>query len=224
MDEPTRLDFPNQAALDEYIFRQAVKDLRERKGWTQNQLAVKLQEAGLEEYRQTTVARLEKGTRAVRLGESGVIAKTLGVTVEEMLLPPESLFRVEQLHSVIDNHFHSINALLTAMISFLNTSSVAALYRDSKEEYLEYKTEETADFDYETTINRRFEWLEAPSNFDIFLILKIALHSSVKRPGFNQNYLPDFLDSLKNTDLVGLVDEIQNSSWYPPLNSPDENE
>ena len=78
---------------DALAFRQSVKRLREEKGWTQNHLAEKLREAGLEDFHQITVARLENGRRAVRLGEAGVIANVLESYVWTMLIPEDSLAR-----------------------------------------------------------------------------------------------------------------------------------
>lgn len=74
---------------DALAFRQAVKRLRKHKGWTQNQLATELRKAGMTEFTQVAVARLERGERSVKLGEAGVIADVLDSTLAEMTTPDE---------------------------------------------------------------------------------------------------------------------------------------
>lgn len=98
---------------DALAFRQSVKRLRESKGWTQNHLAERLREAGLEEFHQITVARLETGRRAVRLGEAGVIASVLDSTVQTMLIPSTDISKeimriseiVHQMKSIVHDSF-----------------------------------------------------------------------------------------------------------------------
>lgn len=78
---------------DALVFRLAVRRLREELGWSQNQLASELRKLGLEEFSQVAVARLERGERAVKLGEARVIASALRSTVRDMLAPEVSLTR-----------------------------------------------------------------------------------------------------------------------------------
>lgn len=76
---------------DALAFRLAARRLREELGWSQNQLANELRKLGLEEFSQVAVARLERGERAVKLGEARVIASALRSTVGDMLAPEISL-------------------------------------------------------------------------------------------------------------------------------------
>lgn len=86
MDTTTEI---TSSERDEAAFRESVIKLRKEKGWSQNRLAKELQDAGLTEYRQATVARLENGERTLKLGESRIIANIFGTTVEKMISMPE---------------------------------------------------------------------------------------------------------------------------------------
>lgn len=213
--KPTILDdFPSGIERDEAIFRQAVKDLREKKGWSQNQLANELRNAGLEEYRQTTVARLEKGTRAIRLGESRVIAHTLGASVEEMLLPSDALDHVVSLKRVIENHWDSISNLVLALKEFLNSTQTAFLYRQTKEKYMEYHHEATANFSFEETMNNSFRWIEDSSNFDIGYMYKLALSSAVAEGSFKKEFLPELIKELETINLADVARSVEQGKFY----------
>lgn len=82
-----RDDGPDQASTDDANFAASMRLMREQRGWSQGELARRLTEAGLTGFHQTTVSRIEKMERPVRLGEARGIARTLGVDVEEMLAP-----------------------------------------------------------------------------------------------------------------------------------------
>ncbi|GAA4746597.1 helix-turn-helix transcriptional regulator [Gordonia alkaliphila] len=71
-------------------FRLTVKRLREQLGWSQAQLAEKLREQGFSQFHPTTVSRVEKGDRAVRLAEARGFAKAFDRTVGEMMLDEAS--------------------------------------------------------------------------------------------------------------------------------------
>lgn len=51
------------------IFAENVKKIRERRGWSRNELAQRLRDEGLPHFHPTTVSRVESGSRAVRVGE-----------------------------------------------------------------------------------------------------------------------------------------------------------
>lgn len=87
------------------LFRTAVKNLREDKGWTQNQLASELRDAGLSEFRQTTVARLENGDRAIKLGESKIIAAVLGSNTDEMILPVDDENKAKRMYQEANERY-----------------------------------------------------------------------------------------------------------------------
>lgn len=73
-----------QAAID---FGRRVKDLRRSEGLTQAQLAERLSQWG-RSYHQTTVAKLEAGTRPTSLEELIPLAAALGVSQREFFEDP----------------------------------------------------------------------------------------------------------------------------------------
>ncbi|PWF82015.1 helix-turn-helix transcriptional regulator [Kocuria rosea] len=72
---------------DDDRFIESVRRLREEKGWSQGELARRIQAAGVEGFHQTTVSRIEKGERPVRLGEARALAHILGTSVDRMVAP-----------------------------------------------------------------------------------------------------------------------------------------
>ncbi|WP_426118486.1 helix-turn-helix transcriptional regulator [Kocuria sp. LHG3120] len=67
-------------------FRENMRHIREEKGWSQGELSRRLLDAGWGVFHQTTITRIENGTRQVRLDEAMAIANALGVTLETMTL------------------------------------------------------------------------------------------------------------------------------------------
>ena len=65
-------------------FRKRLRAERERRGWTQADVARMLTDNGITAYA-TTVAKLEGGERVVRVDELTGIADLLGVTVDRLL-------------------------------------------------------------------------------------------------------------------------------------------
>lgn len=76
-------------AEDEERFVASMKRLREENGWSQGEMARRMTDAGWPGFHQTTISRLEKGERPVRLGEARGIAQVLGTLVGQMILPTE---------------------------------------------------------------------------------------------------------------------------------------
>lgn len=74
-------------STDDGRFAAAVKELRERLGWSQAKLAEALKGKGLDGFHPTTVARLESGSRRVSLGEARAISQVLGAPVSAMVAP-----------------------------------------------------------------------------------------------------------------------------------------
>lgn len=72
------------AQIEEQFIRQ-MKLLREVQRISQVELAARMVNAGWDYWRQTTVSRVEKFERIVRLGEAHDIAKILGINLPEML-------------------------------------------------------------------------------------------------------------------------------------------
>lgn len=95
-------------------FRLTVKRLREQRGWSQAQLAEKLRDQGFSQFHPTTVSRVEKGDRAVRLAEARAFAKAFDRTVSEMLVDETSGAYRDQLLHELDDLWVERNAILAA--------------------------------------------------------------------------------------------------------------
>ena len=67
-----------------------VRRLRIDRGWTQDNLAAKLQLAGLDGFDRVVVAKVESQLRSAFDYEAAVIARVLGVTLDD-LLPGKSV-------------------------------------------------------------------------------------------------------------------------------------
>ncbi len=67
-----------------------VRRLRIDRGWTQDNLAAKLQLAGLDGFDRVVVAKIESQLRSAFDYEAAVIARVLGVTLDE-LMPGKSV-------------------------------------------------------------------------------------------------------------------------------------
>lgn len=67
-------------------FRAQMEDLRSARQITQTALAEQVRERGFP-FHQQTIAKIENGTRPVRLDEAYVIADVLGSSVPQMVLP-----------------------------------------------------------------------------------------------------------------------------------------
>lgn len=76
-------------ADEEANFIAAVKRIREELGWSQGELAKRMSDSGWDGFHQTTISRIEKGERPVRLGEARGLAKVLGAWTGQMILPPD---------------------------------------------------------------------------------------------------------------------------------------
>lgn len=74
---------------DDERFAASVKRLREERGWSQGELARRMTEAGFDDFHQTTISRIEKNKRPVRIGEARGLAKVLGTLVGIMIAPTD---------------------------------------------------------------------------------------------------------------------------------------
>lgn len=77
---------------EDQLFARNLRRLRESLGWSQAELADRLRNAGLLQMHATTVSRIEKGERIVRLGEGAQIARVLRTDISAMtrMLPEEA--------------------------------------------------------------------------------------------------------------------------------------
>lgn len=73
---------------EEAQFVENVQRLREAKGWSQGELARRMADEGWDGFHQTTISRIEKGQRPVRLAEARSLAVVLGSQVGLMTAPP----------------------------------------------------------------------------------------------------------------------------------------
>ena len=64
----------------EKIFGQRIREMRQLRGWTQDELAREMSDAG-HQMHQTTVAKLESGTRPTSVAEVGALATLLEVPI-----------------------------------------------------------------------------------------------------------------------------------------------
>lgn len=78
-----------------------MKRLREERGWTQADLSRKMADIGWSGMYQTTISRMEKGERPVRIGEARGLARVFDVTVGMMIAQPESSKPVETLKNSV---------------------------------------------------------------------------------------------------------------------------
>lgn len=72
---------------EERTFAGQVKALREERGWSQNDLAGRLRETGLAYVNQSTVSRIEKGSRPARMIEAQRLSEVFGRSVHLMTHP-----------------------------------------------------------------------------------------------------------------------------------------
>lgn len=82
---------------EESQFVENVQRLRELKGWSQGELARRMADEGWDGFHQTTISRIEKGQRPVRLAEARTLASVLGSQVGIMTAPPPEAHILESL-------------------------------------------------------------------------------------------------------------------------------
>lgn len=131
---------PGMAYDDDANFAESMRLLREGRGWSQGEMARRLTAAGLNGMHQTTVSRLEKGDRPVRLGEATVIAHVLGASLEDMTAPPGIVQTMADLSgrladlrraglavgSTVDQYLHAKSLLRLALHEAEAASGAAA--------------------------------------------------------------------------------------------------
>lgn len=94
---------PNDPAkeLDEN-FTTNLRAARIDAGWTQVEMASKLQQAGLSNFHPTTVSRVEKGERTVSMGEATAISRVLRRSLDDLTAPPVEYQRARRLARILD--------------------------------------------------------------------------------------------------------------------------
>lgn len=99
------MDVSKQEAIAD-VFGKSVKRVRERREWSQSELARRMQEAGWPKYSQVAISRTEEGSRAVRLDEALGLARVLGVQLEDlMVVGSEELDLQESIEGYLNTGF-----------------------------------------------------------------------------------------------------------------------
>ncbi|MGH6683963.1 MAG: helix-turn-helix transcriptional regulator [Pseudolabrys sp.] len=72
-------------SASETRFRERVRDERERRKWSQADLAKMLKDKGIHSIYPTTIAKIESGERAVRIDEAAAIADLFDVSLDVLM-------------------------------------------------------------------------------------------------------------------------------------------
>lgn len=89
--------FSRNITSEDLDFADNVRRIRELKGWSQGELARRISKLGVEGFHQTTISRIEKGERLVRLGEARSIARALNRPVDHFLQSSRDVEPLEKL-------------------------------------------------------------------------------------------------------------------------------
>ncbi|MCZ4278602.1 helix-turn-helix domain-containing protein [Rhodococcoides yunnanense] len=125
-DNPDPLDGP---AVTDARFAINMQRERERAGLSQADLVRNLREGNWQTVHQTTVSRIEKGERPVRLGEAMSIARALRVDLRHLLLEPDDAKVMASLDS-------AVKGLDGSYVAIVNRTDVWHSLRDSVENLL----------------------------------------------------------------------------------------
>lgn len=110
------------AQIEEQFIRQ-MKLLREVQRISQVELAARMVNAGWDYWRQTTVSRVEKFERIVRLGEAQDIARILGISLAGMLASDREThdqnIRAEVLRRELDDWVGRFNGNVASLMEQL---------------------------------------------------------------------------------------------------------
>jgi transcriptional regulator with XRE-family HTH domain len=98
-DEPVALFGANQ------------RRFREALGWSQSELARRMQEIGWPKYSQVAVSRTEEGTRAVRLDEAISLAGLFGRKLQDLLDPKSVIDSWQRLRFLIEDYSDTVTKL-----------------------------------------------------------------------------------------------------------------
>lgn len=129
-------------AEEEANFIAAVKRIREELGWSQGELAKRMADSGWDGFHQTTISRIEKGERPVRLGEARGLAKALGALVGQMLLPAEQGKRLRDLELSVMSAEKAASGIAASAQELLGIQTSLKYELD---EALELSVDESAD-------------------------------------------------------------------------------
>jgi FtsZ-interacting cell division protein YlmF/DNA-binding XRE family transcriptional regulator len=94
-------------------FARNLRDARERHGLSQADVASEMTKAGFS-FHQQTVAKIESGSRTVRLSEAEKLASVLGTSVGVLTLPPHDVQKVRRLNKVTFDLRRAISVVVAA--------------------------------------------------------------------------------------------------------------
>ena len=77
------------AITAEQVLGKRVAELRQARGWSQDELARRMTDAGFH-WRQTTVAKTEKADRPVRVNEAATLMQLFGVDIDYLVTSHQS--------------------------------------------------------------------------------------------------------------------------------------
>lgn len=112
------------SAQHEANFVRNMKRIREEHGWSQGELARRMTDAGWEGFHQTTISRIEKGERPVRLSESSGIATALNAMVNQMILPGEGAVHLRDLERQVEETQSRINRVVDDVEQYMFEQSL----------------------------------------------------------------------------------------------------
>lgn len=207
---------------DAYLFRLHVERLREEKGWTQNQLATELNKAGLSEFKQITVARLEKGTRTVKLGEAGVIAKVLGSTIDHMLTPPVLVEHLDFIQSVISEAYDAKQKLKSAIVNY---AAAKDTYQRVSKDSISEDIMEQSDYLSEQILEsyrRRLDFFAGDSFESLASLFEGAMRRVLGEYDTGLQSAQNFIEEIKSVDFDEVLSRAQQPYKLPNL--PDRHE
>ena len=87
-------------ALDR-LFSENVREAREALQWSQGELARRMRDLGWSNFHQTTVSRIEKNERPVRLSEAKAIARTLNTPVSVLMAPSKRAVALQRFAETV---------------------------------------------------------------------------------------------------------------------------
>lgn len=97
--------------MDTY-FAQNMTRLREAAGLSQAEMVQKLREKGWKNVHPTTISRIEKGERPVRLSEAARIAQVLGQDLQLMMITPNRAGAEEEVDKAVERVVKRYNQIV----------------------------------------------------------------------------------------------------------------
>lgn len=97
------------------LFGANLRRFREAYGWSQSELARRMQEGGWPKYSQVAVSRTEEGSRAVRLDEAVSLAALFNRKLQDLLDPQDVIDSWQRLNILMNDYSHTIDSLRLAV-------------------------------------------------------------------------------------------------------------